>query len=207
MQGLWVCDACKSLNDPRYNACYKCRVKRGQAKPQPIIPGATAGPAVSDVYGKPLADLRGEPSVLLALLFGGMVAVVVTALWYWAEAGIRLGQGRIAWFVGFMIAVAVLVAGTLGGRRRVSFMLPVISFLLALAAMTIGEYLIISEGLAMASGSAATGALAVATPEQIAAAVGDYLSRDPLRPILWFAGLAAAWLIPWGALVGATDKR
>lgn len=207
LQGFWVCDACKSLNDPRHSACYKCHVKRGEARPQPIIPGATVGPALSETYGRGARDTRGGPSLMAAGLIGGSMALLLTVLWFWAEAGIRFGQGRIAWFVGFLIAVTVLLAGTLGGRRRVSFMLPVISFLLTLGAIVAGEYLIISEALANGAGFMDTGSLVLATPDQIGAVFGDYVTTDPLRPILWVLGLAASWLIPWGVLVGNLAER
>jgi hypothetical protein len=85
-------------------------------------------------------------------------------------------------------------------------MLPVISFILALGAIGAGEYLIISDGLASAGGFVDAGRLVLATPEQVGAAFGDYLTTDPLRPILWLLGLAAAWLIPWGVLAGTDDK-
>ena len=202
LQGYWVCDACKSLNDPRHTACYKCHVKRGDARPQPIIPGATVGPALSETYGRGAIDTRRGPSLVAAVLIGGSIAVLVTGIWVWAEAGIRIGQGRIAWFVGFLIAVTVLVAGTLGGRRRVSFMLPVISLLLTLGAIVAGEYLIISGTLANAAGFVDSGTLVIATPDEVGAAFGDYVTADLLRPILWLLGLAASWLIPWGVLAG-----
>ena len=201
MGGYWVCDACNSLNEPRYGACYKCRVKRGEARPQPIVPGATSGRPVSEVYGSPVAKPLKGPSVLAALLIGGAAAVFLTWIWYYAEAGIHLLQGRIAWAVGLFIAVTVIVAGTLGGRRRVSFILPFISFALTLASIVIGEYLIISASLATGSAVPA-GSIRLATFGEVAAAAGAYWASDPLRPVLWLVALAAAWLIPFGALVG-----
>jgi hypothetical protein len=204
--GYWVCDACKSLNEPRYTTCYKCHVKRGQAKPQPIIPGATVARPVSEVYGVPVvSDLKG-PSLLAALLLGGAVAVFLTWVWYYTEAEYHFGRGRIAWGVGLFIAVAVLVAGTLGGRRRVSFMLPFISFALTLASVVIGEYLIISAELAVGK-AVPLGSIPLATFGEVAKAAGDYLASDPIRPILWFVALAAAWLIPFGVLVGSNREE
>ena len=205
MGAYWICDACHSLNDPRNNACYKCRVKRGEAKPQPVIPGATPGYAASEFYGTPKGDTRAEPSVVLALVVGSAIAMIGTVGWYWLEAGIHFGQGRAAWAMGVVIALAVLLGGTLGGRRRVSFILPVISFLLTLAAVGVGEYLIISASLA--GPTDVLGPIQVAAPEQVAAAIGDYFTSDPLRPLLWFLALAAGWLIPWGVLVGNSPKE
>ena len=203
MGGMWVCDACHSLNDHKSATCYKCRVKRGQAKPQPIIPGATVGHAVSDYLGAPVGDSRGEPSLIGGFFAGATVAVLMTGLWYYFEAGIHILQGRAAVVIGVLIGVAVVVGGTLG-NKRVSFMLAVISFLLTLAAIVIGEYLIISAGLV--SGTAATFGVRMASPEQIGAAIAEYWASDPLRPILWIAALAAGWLVPFGALVANTDE-
>ena len=212
MDGYWVCDACLSLNEPRYGACYKCRIKRGQAKPKPIIPGATVGRSASETLNLPVVTLKGEPSAFLALVVGTIATILIAALWYDLEAGIRFGQGRVAWLVGVLVPVAVLTAGTLGGRRRVSFILPFISFVLTLIAVVVGEYLIISHelalGFALAEGtSLPPGVIPVGSVDAVLAAAGDYLASDPLRPILWFLALANAWLIPWGLLVGSTKKE
>jgi hypothetical protein len=204
--GYWVCDACHSLNEPRYNACYKCRVKRGAAKPQPIIPGATTGDAVSRHLGAPAGDIRGDPSAAAALFIGAAVAVLLTAFWYWFEAGIHFAQGRAAWVVGVLIAMTVLVAGTLGGRRRVSFILPVISFVLTLVTVVVGEYLIASATLVPPS-TDTQGLIPIAQPVEVGRAVIGYWETDPLRPILWLLALAAGWLIPWGVLVGNTENE
>jgi hypothetical protein len=203
--GYWVCDACLSLNDPRTSACYRCHVKRGQARPQPLIPGATAGPSASIAYGTGARPL-GEPSALLALAFGLVVTVLATAGWYWLEAGIRFGQGRIAWLVGFIVASSVVFAGTMAGHRRISFILPVISLALTLAAVVVGEYLIISAALASGAGIDPAGSIPVAQPEDVARVVAEYWASDPLRPVLWLVALATAWLVPWGLLVGSDDR-
>jgi hypothetical protein len=200
MQGYWVCDACLSLNDPRYGACYKCHVKRGEAKPRPIIPGATVGEAASDFYGSG-GRVLPEPNLRLALIVGGIVAILATGAWYWLEATIHFGRGYLAAGVGLAIALAVVIAGTIGGRRRMSYMLPVISFVLTLTAVVAGEYLIISSALATAAGIDA-GAVPIAQPQDVARVAGDFLGSDPIRPLLWFVALAEAWLVPWGALAG-----
>src|SRR5262249_3890723 len=152
--------------------CYKCHVRRGEAKPQPIIPGAKVGPALSETYGRGAVDTRKGASAALALLIGLPAAVLFTGLWYYAEAAIRLGRGRIAEFVGVAIAFTVLTAGTLFFTRRPTFMLPIISFALTVAAVVAGEYLIISQSLVDASGAARWDVLQLASPDQVVHAAG-----------------------------------
>jgi hypothetical protein len=204
----WICDACHSFNDPRVSACYKCRVKRGQAVPQAVIPGATPGPSVSAAIGGPGVAARDGSSVVAALIVGAVAAIGCIAAWYWLEAGIRLFQGRLAWTVGVVIAFAVIFAGTLGGGRRVSFMIPVIAVVLTVVTIAVGEYLIISSGLAATSTTAIpAGTIPVAPIGAVLDSAGSYLSSDPLRPILWVLAISAAWLIPWGVLVGSGDRE
>lgn len=135
------------------------------------------------------------------------MAVLFTGVWYYAEAGIHFGRGRIAWGAGLFIAFAVLMAGTALGQRRVSFALPIISFLLTLAAVVVGEYLIISEQIAEAAGPARWDVIQLATINQVRAVAADYLTLDPFRPVLWFLAIAAAWLLPWGVLVGSGSEE
>ncbi len=206
MGGYWICDQCNSLNDQNNGRCYKCHVKRGEAKPQPVIPGAKVPPAASRELGQPPATAVREPNLTLAVLIGAAAAVFFTAGWYWFEAGIKFGQGRAAWLVGLLIAATVVVAGTVGGRRRVSFMLPVISVALTTAAVTAGEYLIISHALAAADvvGLPAS-TIRLASIDSVTKVALAYLSTDPLRPLLWALAVAAAWLLPWGLLAGSDD--
>jgi len=207
MTNNWVCDACHSLNDARASSCYKCKVKRGNAVPQAIIPGATPPPAVSRAIGAPVSANRAGSSLVAALVIGAAAAVVCIGAWYWLEAGIHLFQGRLAWAIGVVIAVTVLAAATLGGRRRVSFMVPVIAVALTLVVLVAGEFLIISRELADASSTVVpNGSIPIASIDDVADAVGEHLANDPLRPILWILAIGAAWLIPWGALVGSSGR-
>ena len=207
MTGNWVCDACHSFNDVRAGACYKCHVKRGKAVPQAIITGATPPPSVSAAIGGPaIVDRRGS-SLVLAVLVGAAATVASIAAWYWLEAGIHLFQGRLAWAIGLLIAIAVLTAGTLGARRRVSFMIPVIAVVLTVIAVVVGEFLIISRELADTSAiTVPKGSIPIAPVQDVLDALGSHIADDPLRPILWILAISAAWLIPWGALVGSGDR-
>jgi hypothetical protein len=203
----WICDACHSFNDVRSDTCYKCKVKRGQAKPQAIIPGASLPPSVSRAIGAPVARAgRRGPSLILAVIFGLAAAVLNVGLWYWLEAGIHMFRGRMALSVGLVIGLVVLFAGTLGGRRRVSFMIPVVAVVLTTITVAVGEYLIVSDALAEATAKGVTpGTIPIAPVDAVLAAVGD-LSTDPFRPILWVLAISAGWLIPFAALVGSDRK-
>lgn len=207
MTGNWVCDACHSFNDAGSSGCYKCHVKRGRAVPQPIIAGAAPPTSVTASIGAPASFDRDGSSLALAILVGAAAMVASIAAWYWLEAGIHLFQGRLAWAIGLVIAVTVLMAGTLGGRRRVSFMIPVIAVVLTGIAVVVGEFLIISRELADTSGNALPkGSIPIAPVQDVIDALGSHLASDPLRPILWILAIGAAWLIPWGALVGSSDR-
>ena len=207
MTGSWVCDACHSFNDARAGACYKCHVKRGRAVPQAIIAGAAPPHSVTAAVGGPAYVERAGSNLVLAVLVGAVATVASIAAWYWLEAGIHLFQGRLAWAIGLVIAIAVLTAGTLGGRRRVSFMIPVIAVVLTAIAVVVGEFLIISRELADASATVVPkGSIPVAPVQDVIDAIGSHLASDPLRPILWILAIGAAWLIPWGALVGSSGR-
>jgi hypothetical protein len=42
---------------------------------------------------------------------------------------------------------------------------------------------------------------------KVASVAADYLASNPVRPILWVLAIPAAWLIPWGLLVGTASSK
>jgi hypothetical protein len=188
MDQVWLCGNCHSLNEIRNKRCYHCRAAR-ETSEQVTERGTAAGLGT----GK----LAKNPS-LMGALFAGLVASVVAVLaWVYLEAGVARGQGRLAWLLGVLIGIAVLV----GGRGRASFMSVVFSAVLTAGAIVAGEYLIASANLAEQS-NFSFDAIAVAPPEAVIGEVQALLADDPLRPILWVVALGAAVAIPWRGLVG-----
>jgi hypothetical protein len=137
-----------------------------------------------------------------AFLFGLAAAAVSTGLWVWWDAHATFGFLRMSWFVGVAIALGV----TLGGRGRTSLPIVVLSVLLTALSLVIGEYLIISYGIASAF-NAHPNAIVVADPKEVLTAFPKVLLGVPLRPLLWVVALAAAFLGPWGRLVGPSPSR
>jgi hypothetical protein len=193
MQQLWNCAKCHSLNEATTKRCYRCRADR--ATQEYIDPrGSPDGPGVAAI---PLRD----PSIFGALIFGMVAAVLATALWFWWDVNVPRGIFRMSWLVGLAIAIGV----TLGGRGRVSFPIVLLSVLLTAAALVAGEYLLISWGLALARG-VDTHKIVLADPKDVVAVLPSVLREVPLRPLLWVVALAAAFLWPWGVLVGSGKR-
>src|SRR3954469_7134056 len=139
MTQLWMCAACKSLNQATSQRCYHCRADRSTN--EYVDASGTA-----NAPGRAAAPPR-NPSIVGALILGTIAAVLVTALWYWWDAHETRGFFRLSWLVGVTIGVAV----TLGGRGRTSFPSVLLSVLLTVAALVVGEYLLISHAIAVAN--------------------------------------------------------
>ena len=91
-----------------------------------------------------------------------------------------------------------------GARGRTSFLIILMSTLLAVVAVVAGEYLILSVELA---GVVPGAALVVATPQQVSDAIAGYPRTDPLRIILWLLAVGIAFGIPWGRLTQSDGER
>jgi hypothetical protein len=186
---LWQCSSCNSLNNASAKHCYKCRTPRstGEVVDQRGASGAPGSHAVSP----------RDPSLFGSLLLGLFVAVLVTALWYWVDVEVGRRYLWTSWFVGAAIGIAVMV----GGRGRTSFPVVIVSVLLTAMALTAGEYLLISRGIAEASGQLANG-IPVAQPQDVIDELPALLEAAPLRPVLWVIALVTSFLVPWRGLVG-----
>jgi hypothetical protein len=194
MTQLWMCGACKSLNEATATRCYHCRTARSAGE-------------VIDRTGAPNAPGRAavpprDPSILGALILGLIAAVLATALWYWWDTEMAGGYFRISWLVGVSIGVAV----TLGGRGRTSFPSVLLSVFLTIVALVVGEYLLISQGIALANGVDSR-KIVMADPGEVIDMLPRVLAEVPLRPLLWLVAIAAAFVGPWGRLVGPAPKR
>ncbi|HEY0444088.1 MAG TPA: hypothetical protein VGC90_07695 [Candidatus Limnocylindrales bacterium] len=195
MQQLWMCGECHSLNDAVAKRCYRCSTKRTAAEVVDSS-GSPNAPGVSAVAPR-------DPSLVGALILGLIAAVAATALWYWMDGHLRVGV--IIWgptFVGTLIGVAV----SLGGRGRTSFPSVLLSVLLTAICLVVGEYLLISRGIALAFGRE-TDQIVLASPKQVLDLVPGILANVPLRPVMWAFALIAAFVGPWYRLVGRTPKR
>lgn len=194
MQQLWKCGQCRSLNDATAKQCYRCHARRTVSEEVD-----TSGSAVAP--GRAATPLR-DPSLLGALLFGLAAAAASTAVWYWFDAYAGLGYFKLSWLVGVSIGVAV----TLGGRGRTSLPSVILSVLLTIAALTVGEYLLISHGLALEFNSHPD-ALVLADPNEVIGMLPAILTIVPLRPVLWIVAIVAAFVGPWSRLVGPSPSR
>jgi hypothetical protein len=189
-----MCASCKSLNEATAKRCYHCRTERSTGE-------------LIDTSGAPNAPGRAavpprDPSLFGALIVGAIVAVLATALWYWWDTNASRGYFRMSWAVGLAIGVGV----TLGGRGRTSFPSVLLSVFLTAVSLVVGEYLLISQGIALGNG-VDSGKIVVADPGDVADMLPRILSEVPLRPLLWLAALAAAFIGPWGRLVGPAPGR
>jgi hypothetical protein len=189
-----MCGACHSLNAATAKHCYKCRTPRATGEYRDAT-GAPDAPGLRAIAPR-------DPSLIGGILAGLFVGVVVTAGWVWFDFHAVRGFFVASELVGAAIALAVLG----GGRGRASFPLVLFSVLLTALALTVGEYLIISQVLAQESGQVVTG-IPVAQPKDVADALPGIIRDAPLRPVLWVVALVTAWLVPWSRLVGPALKR
>lgn len=189
-----MCGACHSLNEATAKGCYKCRTPRSTGEYHDAT-GASDAPGLRAVAPR-------DPSLIGGILGGLFVGVVVTAAWVWFDVHAVRGFFVASELVGAAIALAVLG----GGRGRTSFPLVLFSVLLTALAISVGEYLIISQVLAEESGQVVKG-IAVAQPKDVAEALPGIIQAAPLRPVLWVISLVTAWLVPWSRLVGPAPLR
>jgi hypothetical protein len=189
-----MCASCHSLNDATAKRCYKCRVDRATGEFKDAT-GALDAPGVRAVAPR-------DPSLIGGVFGGLLVAVLVTAGWYWFDFNMSRGFFYVSSLVGASIALGVVF----GGRGRTSFPLVLFSVLLTAVALAVGEYLIISQVLATESGQVVTG-IPVASPDDVSAALPRIIGDAPLRPVLWVIALVSAWWLPWSRLVGPAPAR
>jgi hypothetical protein len=191
---VWLCGSCHSLNDAVAKRCYKCRTPRETGEVRDPS-GAAGAPGLAAVAPR-------DPSLIGGILGGLLVGIPVTALWYWFDFNMTGGFFRLSWLVGVGIGFGVV----LGGRGRTSFPLVLFSVLLTVVALVVGEYLIVSQILAIEGDQTVTG-IPVARPEDVADALPALIGDAPLRPVLWVIALVTAWLYPWSRLVGRAPER
>jgi hypothetical protein len=194
MQQYWKCGQCRSLNDATAKQCYRCHARRSVSE-EVDTTGSLVAP------GRAATPLR-DPSLLGALLIGLAAAAASTAVWYWFDAYAGLGYFKLSWLVGVSIGAAV----TIGGRGRTSLPSVILSVLLTIAALTVGEYLLISHGLALVF-SSHPDALVLAEPQKVLELLPAILTEVPLRPVLWIVAIVAAFVGPWSRLVGPSPTR
>lgn len=177
---FWVCDRCSSLNDLRHKRCYRCRAERSRASTRDIGEGA---------------DPPRDPSMFTALIAGLIMSMVAFYAWTIFETSITLWRARFAGIIGVLIAVAVIV----GGRGRVSLGIVIVSFVLTVATVFAGEYVIASAEMA---GGGLAGRIPIGDPADVAEHVTGRFAKDPLRPLLWLAAILESLAVPWAALAG-----
>jgi hypothetical protein len=200
MQQLWMCGQCHSLNEATARRCYRCRADR--ATQEYVDPrGSPDGPGIAAVPAR-------DPSILGALILGLAAAAASTGLWYWWDTGIGpsggfLGRGFV--YIGSIVGIAIGFGTTLGGRGRTSFPIVVLSVLLTLLALVVGEYLLVSHYVA-GQFNAPSNRLVLIDPSDAVAAFPDFLKQSPFRPLMWAFALLAAFFQPWYRLVGRTDR-
>lgn len=180
---FWVCDNCHSLNDLRHNRCYRCRAERSKA-------------SSSDIGEGP--DPPRDPSMFTALIVGLIAVVITIYLWSIFESGITMYRARFAGVVGAIIAIAVI----LGGRGRVSLGILILSVVLTVVTVFVGEYLIASAELALRSPEPLDGRIPIADPKDVGAYVLERNGKDPIRPVLWFVAMFESLAVPWAAFAG-----
>lgn len=203
MGTYWICDACRSLNEPVRAACYKCRTRRGAAVPQAKIPGAAAPHSAEAVFG-PGPVLAQRSDLRLVLLFGGLAAAGVVAFWLAAATSVSVVRLlRVTWLSGLVIGWTVSKAGRLRGRRR-SFVVPFVAAGFAVVAAVAGTYLLASMGIAMAAGLSPWDAvLTPAPPDAVRRVVQVLIDEDPIWVVLfWVLSPISAWLLAWDRFVG-----
>jgi hypothetical protein len=180
---FWVCDRCSSLNDLRHRRCYRCRAERSKASTRDIGEGA---------------DPPRDPSMFTALIAGLIMAVIAIYAWSVLETGMTLFRARFAGIIGVLIALAVII----GGRGRVSLGIVILSFLLTVATVVIGEYLVASAELALRSPEPLNGRIPIADPKDVWDWVLERNGDDPIRPLLWGVAVLESLAVPWAALAG-----
>jgi hypothetical protein len=180
---FWVCDSCSSLNDLRHKRCYRCRAERSRASTRDIGEGP---------------DPPKDPSMFTALIVGLIMSVVAIYAWTIFETGLTLYRARFAGIVGVLIALAVIF----GGRGRVSLGIVLLSFVLTVGTVFVGEYLVASAEIALRSPDPIDGRIPIADPKDVAAYVIERNGDDPIRPLLWVVAVIESLAVPWAALAG-----
>ena len=180
---FWVCDNCSSLNDLRHKRCYRCRAERSKASTRDIGEGP---------------DPPKDPSMFTAFIAGLIVSVVAIYAWAILETSMTMYRARFAGIVGVVIALAVIV----GGRGRVSLGIVILSFVLTVGTVVVGEYLVASAELALRSPDPIDGRIPIADPKDVADYVIERNGDDPLRPLLWVVAVIESLAVPWAALAG-----
>jgi hypothetical protein len=180
---FWVCDRCSSLNDLRHQRCYRCRADRRTSSTRDIGEGA---------------DPPRDPSMFTALIAGLIMVVIAIYAWTILETGMTLFRARFAGIIGVLIALAVIV----GGRGRVSLGILILSFVLTVATVFVGEYLVASAELALRSPEPLDGRVPIADPRDVWPYVLERNADDPIRPLLWGIAVLESLAVPWAALAG-----
>jgi hypothetical protein len=219
----WVCGNCKSINRAAAGSCYSCGgSKQANAVTTPVptqaptsatlgarvaatpdasggAPGAIAGgpfgfPTTSAAMPQMSPPRAASMSDVLGGLVAGLVAAILaTAIWYGVIVVTHYEFGIVAIAVGFLVGQGVV----LGARGRASIALVVISPLLTLLALGIGEYLIVAYFVGQEVGVP----IDVVQPlDFIVSVVVDSITADPITLAFWAIALFQAVAIPWRAL-------
>jgi hypothetical protein len=184
---FWVCDSCSSLNDLRHRRCYRCRAERSKSSSRDIGEGA---------------DPPKDPSMFTALIVGLIMSVIAIYAWTILETSMTLYRARFAGIVGVLIALAVIF----GGRGRVSLGIVLLSFVLTVATVFVGEYLVASAELALRSPDPINGRVPIADPKDVWEWVLERNGEDPIRPLLWGIAVLESLAVPWAALAGQSVR-
>jgi hypothetical protein len=213
----WVCGNCKSINRAAAGSCYSCGGSKAvvaAAAPAPSsavpttgtltgAPGAAPGAIAGGPFGLPAASAAMPPmappraasmSDVLGGLFAGLVAAILaTAIWYGVIVVTHYELGIVAIAVGFLVGQGVV----LGARGRASIALVVISPLLTLLALGIGEYLIVAYFVGQELGVPID---VVQPPDFVMSVIVDSIASDPITLAFWAIALFQAVAIPWRAI-------
>ena len=133
-----------------------------------------------------------------ALIAGLIMVVIAIYAWTILETGMTLFRARFAGIIGVLIAIAVIA----GGRGRVSLGIVILSFVLTVATVVVGEYLVASAELALRSPEPLDGRIPIADPRDVWPWIIERNGDDPIRPLLWGVAVLESLAVPWAALAG-----
>lgn len=135
-----------------------------------------------------------EPNLFGAMFFGGVAAVIASAVWYLIVTISNYELGIIAVAVGYIIGQAVFIGA---GRKR-GLLLQIGSGLITIGSMVVSYYFILRFFLAaslVAEGSTKT--LPLLLPlDLIGELFGVLVSESPLSLLFWAIAVWEAFIIP-----------
>lgn len=176
---MWECQVCKGQMEDDVSVCKGCGAKKGA--PAKTAPAATHSATEVKVPEIRVQTEPEEPRIGVAIIFGGLSAVVCSVLWYGAVVLTGYQLGILAVAIGFLVAHAVVYGAK--GQRGVPYQ--VISVVFILLSMGLSDYLIIRHFFVKELAGAGAEVPLFLGLDVMVDLVVLYIKEDPLTLLFW----------------------